>query len=325
MNLKERLKAQIKKIDAQKLVQDLTQKYEQISAKILQKQGAAFYGKLITVVLCAYFLSNITALIASNFIPKAPASRALHGWNPDHKITYNDYGIIFTRNLFSSKGIIPGEDVPDANTPEDLDGPPAKTTLPFELEGVILMQDEMHSIATILDKSQKLAFPVRIQDEIPNKAKILKIEPARVTFRNLANGRAEFVEVEEDKKSTTPRLTVGHSNTMIEKISPTQYDVSRAEVDQTLSNLNNVLTQARAVPNFENGVPAGYKLFQIVPGSIYDKLGLHNGDVIQGLNGQTINDPGKAFEMLQDLKTSSHLELQVKRNGQGSTYVYDIH
>jgi general secretion pathway protein C len=97
-------------------------------------------------------------------------------------------------------------------------------------------------------------------------------------------------------------------------------------VDKALSDINNILTQARAVPNFENGVASGYKLFQIVPGSIYDKLGLQNGDVITGLNGEPINDPGKAFEMMSQLKTSNHLELQVRKEGKpASTYTYDIH
>ena len=76
--------------------------------------------------------------------------------------------------------------------------------------------------------------------------------------------------------------------------------------------------------HFENGMPAGYKLFQIVPGSIYDKLGLQNGDTLCGLNGQSINDPGKAFELLGELKTASHLELCVKRDGRQNNNSYDI-
>lgn len=93
-----------------------------------------------------------------------------------------------------------------------------------------------------------------------------------------------------------------------------------------MKDFNTILTQARAVPNFENGQASGYKLFQIVPGSIYDKLGLKNGDVIAGVDGQPINDPAKAFELLGKLKEgASHMELQVKRNGQAQTYTYDIH
>ena len=110
----------------------------------------------------------------------------------------------------------------------------------------------------------------------------------------------------------------------IEKVAPNQFNVQRSEVDKALQDLNKVLTEARAVPNFENGVANGYKLFQIVPGSIYDKLGLQNGDVITGLNGSAINDPGKAFEMLSELKTTNHLELQVKKDGKVQNNIYDI-
>ena len=97
------------------------------------------------------------------------------------------------------------------------------------------------------------------------------------------------------------------------------------EVDKTLLGPNNILTQARAVPNFENGVPSGFKLFQIVPGSLYDQLGLKNGDVVLGANGDPINDPMKAMNMLSQLKENNHLELQVKRDGKTQTNSYDIH
>jgi general secretion pathway protein C len=91
-----------------------------------------------------------------------------------------------------------------------------------------------------------------------------------------------------------------------------------------LADLNNVLTQARCVPNFENGLPSGYKCFQIVPGSIYDKLGLQNGDTIVGINGQNINDPGKAFEQLSTLKEAKHISLSIKRDGRPVQLEYDI-
>ncbi len=78
------------------------------------------------------------------------------------------------------------------------------------------------------------------------------------------------------------------------------------------------------MPNFENGLPAGYKLFQIVPGSIYDKLGLKNGDTIVGLNGEQVNDIQKALDFMNGLKTMNHLELKVKREGKAMDFSYDI-
>jgi general secretion pathway protein C len=236
-----------------------------------------------------------------------------------------DYGIIFGRNLFNSKGLIPGEDQP--NSVQDLGGAPVKTTLPFNLVGTMILRDPNRSIATIEDKSAALIYPVRVEDEIPGKAKILQIEPRRVIFVNVSSGRREFVDLPEES-TDNPKIALGTkkpSGPGIEQVSPTQFNISRTEVDKTLADLNNVLTQARAVPNFENGMPAGYKLFQIVPGSIYDKLGLKNGDTIAGLNGQPITDPGKAFEMLSALKEQSHVDIQIKRDGTPQSFSYDFH
>lgn len=287
-------------------------------------------GKALTVILCAYFLSDLIAILGGRYIPEPPIASGYRRGPPSRRVrTIEEYNVIFARNLFNSAGKIPGEDesVPSTNT-NDLGGPAVRTTLPFNLVGTMIMQSEALSIATIEDKSATMVYPVRVEDEIPGKAKIIMIEAKKVTFINTATGRREFVDIPEDPNAP-PKMVINArpaagGKVGIEKLSATQFNISRTEVDKTLSDLNNVLTQARAVPNFENGVASGYKLFQIVPGSIYDKLGLQNGDVIAGLNGAAINDPGKAFEMLSELKTQNHLELQVKKDGRTQTYSYDI-
>lgn len=300
--------------------------------KIFKKQNAGFYGTLLTIILAAYFTADLTAMLLGKFVPEPPLARMASpiGQAQAKTKTFEDYGIIFTRNLFNSQGLIPGDDAPAVPGVLDLGSPPIKSTLPFNLIGTLILKDEIRSIATIEDKSASIVYPVRVSDEIPSKARILKIEPQKVIFLNVSSGRREFIELPEDAPSTVPRITIGSARSTgapslgIEQSGNNQFNISKNEVDKSLADLNNILTQARAVPNFENGVANGYKLFQIVPGSIYDKLGLKNDDVITGLNGEAINDPGKAFELLSQLKTSSHLEMQVKRGGRASTFVYDI-
>jgi general secretion pathway protein C len=296
------------------------------ASKTLQKRGTSFYGTLGTIVLSTFFVSDLTSMLVDEYIPEAPAVRQFRAGGPKIK-TIADYSTIFTRNLFNSQGLIPGEEggaVPGATT--DFSGAPVKTSLPFNLIGTLIMEDERNSIGTIEDKSASIAYPVQMDDEIPGKALILQVLPKMVIFINKISNKKEYVELPLEPNEKNPRITLGHgAGGGVEKVAPTQYNVSRTEVDKALQDFNNILTQARAVPNIENGVAAGYKLFQIVPGSIYEKLGLQNGDVINGLNGTPINDPGKAFEMISELKTSSHLELQVKKDGRQQTYTYDIH
>jgi general secretion pathway protein C len=284
-----------------------------------QGKNTAFYGKLTTLLLCTYFLADLTAIGLSKYLPEpAPVKKNTGGFH--RPPTVEDYNIIFARNLFNSNGVIPGED----QGPQDLGGVPVRTSLPFNLIGTMILSDELRSIATIEDKSASTVYPVRVTDEIPQKARIVKIEAKKVIFVNTASGRREFIDLPETAE-TAPRISLGSkAGSGIEQTAPTQFAVSRTEIDKAMGDLNNILTQARAVPHFENGVAAGYKLFQIVPGSIYQKLGLKDGDVISGFNGQPANDPALAFQQLSDIKNQSHLELQVSRDGKPTTFSYDF-
>jgi general secretion pathway protein C len=291
-----------------------------------QRQNAAFFGKIATILLCSYFVGDLSAILMSKFLPEAPQSHPRASFGMRHAHNLDDFNVVFARNLFNSNGIIPGEEIGNPEV-QDNGGVPVRTTLPLNLIGTLILRDELRSIATIEDKTASQVYPVRELDEIPSKAKILKIEPRKVIFLNTSNHRREFVDLPEAADTGAPRITLGTKTaggTGIEQVAAGQFTVARAEVDRALSDLNNILTQARAVPNFENGQPNGYKLFQIVPGSIYQKLGIQEGDVICGFDGQPANDPAAAFEKLSNLKNTSHLDLCIKRSGKQSTYSYDF-
>jgi len=195
----------------------------------------------------------------------------------------------------------------------------------------VILKNEFRSVATIEDKGDSQVYPMRVDDELPEKIKVLEISAYKVIFRNLTSGRKEYIDMPEEGNGT--QISVGSLSSRrptkgegIEMTSPNTYNIARAELDKSLANINDVLTQARAIPHFENGQPAGYKLIQIVPGSVYDKIGLKNGDVLAGVNGEAITDPARAFELLNQLKspTTTQLELSVKRDGQTRTMSYNF-
>jgi general secretion pathway protein C len=296
---------------------------EWFMTRLQRQKSMKFYGKLLTVVMSAYFLGDLTAILLSKYLPEPPIVHARNFGNLRRVHALDDYNVVFTRNLFNSNGIIPGEEG-TSGQPTDLGGAPVRTTLPFDLIGTMILSDELRSIATIEDKTAQIVYPVRTEDEIPGKAKILKIEARKVIFINTASGRREFIDLPEAELPPNQVAIGAKPGGGIEQVAPTQFSVNRGEIDKALSDINNILTQARAVPHFENGVAAGYKLFQIVPGSIYQKLGLKDGDVICGFDGQPANDPAVAFQQLSDLKNRSHLDLCVKRDGKQNTYGYDF-
>jgi type II secretory pathway component PulC len=87
--------------------------------------------------------------------------------------------------------------------------------------------------------------------------------------------------------------------TVIKQLGDGRVLVERQELNKSLADISSLLTQARAVPHFEGGKIAGFKLLEIQPGSLYEKLGAQNGDIIKSVNGVEIKDPATAMGLFQ--------------------------
>ena len=73
----------------------------------------------------------------------------------------------------------------------------------------------------------------------------------------------------------------------------TRFVVDRREIAGAVDNMSGLLTQLRAVAEMRDGRPAGFRLFRIQDDSIFRRLGLANGDVVQRVNGSAVADPGE--------------------------------
>ncbi len=102
------------------------------------------------------------------------------------------------------------------------------------------------------------------------------------------------------------------------------YTIAGSEIDKALGDMNEVATQARIVPSFQNGKANGFKLFSIKPNSIYQKIGLQNGDVISKINGYEMNSPDKALEIYAKLKDSQSIQIDLKRRGKDMSMNYTV-
>lgn len=69
-------------------------------------------------------------------------------------------------------------------------------------------------------------------------------------------------------------------------------------------------------------VTEGLKLVQVERGSIFAKLGLKNGDVIEQVNGAEIVSIDTLGEAFTKLKPGQKLELVVRRNGKATHIQY---
>lgn len=284
----------------------------------------SFLYNSIASAICAYFVADLLVAALLPWVPPAEPPRPrlnLGGSRKDFRFYEAAIMPPGHPNLFSLKGLVPDNDEGGG----DLNGPPVRTSLPLTLLGVIRLDDPTKSVASIEDKGQNLVLAVRVGEQISRDAQVQIIEEKRVIFLNQATMRREYVELPQDQILATVRAApVKPSAGGITQDSDTHYTLARSAVDAALGNFNEILTQARCVPELENGKPAGYRCFQIVPGSIYEQLGMQDNDVICGIDGDPINDLAAAFNKLNGLKTAKSISLCIKRNGRVMNKQYDI-
>jgi general secretion pathway protein C len=271
----------------------------------------SFVYNSLAALICGYFAADLLVAGLTPWLPSAEAPRPRLYLTSDRRDFLSYSGVIFPKgrpNLFNERGLVPDNEDAKAG---GFDGPPVKTSLPLNLLGVIVIHDEKKSVASIEDKGVNQVIAVREGEPISRDALVEKITEDRVVFLNQATSRREFIELPQDQILATRKAAPTKPAGGIQKASETHYVIDRKEVDKAMENLNTILTDARCVPEFEGGRPAGYRCFQITPGSIYEKLGLKENDVICGLDGENINDPSKAFAKLGALRDPSTRSIQI--------------
>jgi general secretion pathway protein C len=216
----------------------------------------------------------------------------------------------------------------------------ARSQMQATLLATVVANNDEDSIAVFGDPSKKEQgeeTAYKIGDRVNDQALIMAIDWRRVQVKR--EGRCEFFSLEEDDPNKPATLASSvpvpapegdaapagdELGKGIKKVSGSEFEIPKGEIDNVLSNMNTLATQARIVPNFENGKANGFKLFSIRPGSLYSKIGIENGDVVQRINGYEMNSPDKALEIYSKLKDAASITVDLQRNGKKQTLSYQI-
>ena len=183
-------------------------------------------------------------------------------------------------------------------------------------------------------------------DTIPNVGRVLEIGRERAII--LHNGKRVALEIPHDSGEvpTVPmfggrmrrrgfinnpmmrrlgrRVPIGALPPGIRRLSPNRYAIDRVTMDSNMQNPAKLFTEMRAVPNLQNGTSDGFKLSEIQPGSVFQQMGLRDGDVVTSVQGQSVNDPIRAMMLMQQLRNRSSISVSVMRNGTPLNLHYQI-
>ncbi len=204
---------------------------------------------------------------------------------------------------------------------------PVRSSLHGTLVGTAIADPARYSLCQLINPDVNETQVYAIGEKYQG-ARIYGIEKERVLIDNA--GVNEFID---NSAAAPPNLGVSpipqpvgapQGGEGVRQLSENQYVVARSEINNALTNLSDLATKARIVPSFKNGVANGFKLFSIVPDSLYAKIGVQNGDVIRRINGYEMNSPDKALEIYQKLRDASRIEIELERRGETLRKSYSI-
>lgn len=242
------------------------------------------------------------------------------------------YSVILDKNIFhavvketSAQKKTSAQKAVDVDQVKNL----AKTPLDIRLRGTAV-RDSGDSFAVIEDRRTRKEDLYHTGDMILGEAKLTQIFRDRVVI--LREGKKEILELSVTKEagksgrrdvpSAEPSRLVPGSG--VRKLGSNRWSVSSEELESAKANMSQLMTQVRIAPNFTEGKPDGFKLLSIKRGSLFDRLGLRNGDVVRQINGIPLDNPQKALELYGELESGQSISLGVLRRGKELTLNYEL-
>lgn len=223
------------------------------------------------------------------------------------------YAPIFERNLFGS---------------EPLEAPTGTSPTPGTSHGHLLLRGTAkvrgRGFAVFSNKSSGKQDVFAVGERVFDGPKLVGVQQSKVVL--LSNGRRITLEIAEEE-AEAPTKTTGGATTdsgSIKKTGEGTYLVDRREIDYSIENLSTVITKMRAVPYLKDGETLGFRIFNIRPNSIFERMGLKNGDVIQNVNGSELRDPQAALSLLDTVASADSIRIDLLRNRAPTTMSYTI-
>ena len=102
------------------------------------------------------------------------------------------------------------------------------------------------------------------------------------------------------------------------------YVIDQRALNAALDNIGQAMTDARLLPSVKDGKVEGFRASEVKPQGIFGTIGIKNGDVLLRMNDFPIDSPEKAIQSFASLKGQSRIKLDLIRDGQPTTYNYDI-
>lgn len=264
---------------------------------------------IFLAIVALAILSDISFSIARAgkvSVPKPPSLPPAKEEVEKKPKPYDYYSIISERNPFAGRlaGVTIGEGLPEALPDLKLKG----TIVVEGLDSLCIIQD----ITTQKEEVYK-------RGDIVGGSEIVQIKRDHVVLKTPSGLASLIVYGGISLPSITPE-----TSRLIEKVASNRWSFSRSEFTSVISNPSQLLAQVKVTPYLETGQVRGFRLDDVQKGSLAESLGVRDGDIIRGVEGQRLDGVERAIEIYKEVKDRPIISVEVERGGRPITLTYEI-
>jgi general secretion pathway protein C len=291
------------------------------------------YNVLVLTVVVYFAVKSVVSVLEVKLIPQPaanapPVKASVKKTNALRPL--DEYTVVSERNLFGGSG---KEREPGSGDLVNLDEIPlALKNLGLKLVGTVFTGIPAESLAFIEDLNARKQETYREGDRV-KQVLVKKILRQSVIINT--GKRDEMLTMEDTEEAGRPGAPGPTARYQPSRPAapapppatappPSTTTLPRQDVESSLSDLNQLMQQVRIRPYLEANKPAGFLVSDIKPDSIFAKMGLRNGDVVQKINDQTISSPEQAIELYQGLMERGELALEIKRGQKSEKINYEV-
>ncbi len=288
---------------------------------------------LVFIAGMAWLAAHLSAVILKERLSisaQPPLTGNLPVYQVEKQEPYERYSPVTGNNVFNpgEKGskLLPLDEIKSAGLPTREGAESSRPVVPknYRLVGTITGPGD-RSYAFIQEGTDPKPKIYRFREDIDG-GKIIKISRDHIVIKR----QQEEEVVSFLTKGARPQLPRGApppspaTGEAVRRMSSNRFLINREDATAAVGDVNKFMTQARMKPHFEMGRPNGYSISEIVPGSLIEKIGLRNNDIIKKVNGQMINKPEEVYQAYSQLLKDANIEVEIERGGRSEIFRYEL-
>jgi type II secretion system protein C len=233
--------------------------------------------------------------------------------------------IIIKRNIFGSSGLSSAKQNPEQETKVN-----SISVLKAQLRLLATVAgDEEVACAVIENVKTKIQDLYRIGDIIEgtrveridrNKIVLVNEGQREVLHLYVTDGNSDRIE-----KSAEPVIAQKpDAAEAVNVISPTEREINKKAFLARVGGMEAIIKTVQIAPYVEDGKEKGVRITGLEGLSMARFVGFENGDIIQNINGSTVTNRRKAFQILRKARSQSSISIQLLRGQQEKKLSFGI-